>query len=226
MLPAGYVGLFDRLAKTGKEHGYALALHGSLSNDMDIMAMPWTHDAIPLPKLIEKLHDAMTFLRVDVAMDNGFYGGEGYFKDHSRITGPEYKPHNRLAWSIHLGMGARLDISAMQREQDSPIPKFNIDWCVDSEAYLLMCDLVPHDEDDDVDEVFQSENIADCRHVLDHLIKVRCQPYRKKVEDSGIVAIVTRADEPVASYVPKEADKAERLLAMLNRTWTPPVISK
>ena len=42
---AFYASIYDDLRKAAMDCGWALGLHGSLSNDMDIMAMPWTEDA-------------------------------------------------------------------------------------------------------------------------------------------------------------------------------------
>jgi hypothetical protein len=112
-LPAAYVGLFQTLSTVANKHGYALALHGSLARDMDVFAMPWVEEAIAPAELIQHLTQSITFLRVDMAMDNYT---EDTNKFRGRIDGPERKPHGRLAWNIHLGMGCTLDISVMPRQ--------------------------------------------------------------------------------------------------------------
>lgn len=116
-LPAGYVGLFNILSRRANEHGYALALHGSLKKDMDIMAMPWTPEAISPAELVYKLTDAITFLKLNVMMDDQFHDNPPTFP-RSRIDGPEAKPHGRLAWNIQLGGGCFIDISVMPRDMD------------------------------------------------------------------------------------------------------------
>ena len=40
-----YAAMWNDLRQAALDKGWALALHGSLANDMDIMAMPWTEDA-------------------------------------------------------------------------------------------------------------------------------------------------------------------------------------
>lgn len=40
-----YAAMWNDLRQAAMDKGWALGLHGSLSNDMDIMAMPWTKDA-------------------------------------------------------------------------------------------------------------------------------------------------------------------------------------
>lgn len=111
-LPAGYVGLFNILSNRARELGYAMALHGSLKKDMDLMCMPWTEEAVAPERLIERLTDAITFLKVDAMMDEHFHNNPPVFPK-SRIDGPEVKPHGRLAWNIQLGGGCFLDISVM-----------------------------------------------------------------------------------------------------------------
>lgn len=45
---AFYACIWDDLRNAAMDCGWALGLHGSLANDMDIMAMPWVEDAKPV----------------------------------------------------------------------------------------------------------------------------------------------------------------------------------
>ena len=40
-----YAVMWEDLRNAALDVGWALALHGSLNSDMDIMAMPWVEDA-------------------------------------------------------------------------------------------------------------------------------------------------------------------------------------
>lgn len=40
-----YAAMWEDFRNAALDKGWALALHGSLSSDMDIMAMPWVEDA-------------------------------------------------------------------------------------------------------------------------------------------------------------------------------------
>lgn len=40
-----YAAMWNDFRQSALDKGWALALHGSLANDMDIMAMPWTEEA-------------------------------------------------------------------------------------------------------------------------------------------------------------------------------------
>lgn len=97
--PAGYVGLLTILSERARKLGYALGLHGSLSNDMDLLAVAWTEWAVPPPDLVAELAKVIVIDPV------------------TSINGPEEKPHGRLAWTLALGAGARIDLSVMAPNQ-------------------------------------------------------------------------------------------------------------
>lgn len=83
-----------------RQHGYALAVHGSEQRDLDLIAAPWVDDAAA-PEVLAKA--------IEVAVD----GFVLQHRDPERTPTP--KPHGRLAWSIHLGGGPYLDLSVMPR---------------------------------------------------------------------------------------------------------------
>ena len=48
-----YAAMWEDLRKAALNVGWALGLHGSLANDMDIMAMAWTKEAVhPLEMIL------------------------------------------------------------------------------------------------------------------------------------------------------------------------------
>lgn len=49
---AFYACMWDDFRQAAMNKGWALALHGSLSSDMDIMAMPWVENASPVWDLV------------------------------------------------------------------------------------------------------------------------------------------------------------------------------
>jgi hypothetical protein len=102
-----YASILPYLQRKARECGYALALHGSMATDFDLIAVPWTEEAIEAPILIETLREAV--------------GGiiEGTQEGHPN---PVSKPHGRLAWVIYfreteVGWGPYLDISVMPRHK-------------------------------------------------------------------------------------------------------------
>lgn len=88
--------LIAPLREVARRHGYALAVHGSLSYDIDLLAVPW-HAMATSP---ESLADA---IQAAVKAISGT----------SKMEGPEKKPLGRLAWSFHMGGGPYVDLSVM-----------------------------------------------------------------------------------------------------------------
>lgn len=93
--PAYVVGIYPALALKARELGYALALHGSLQRDLDLIAIPWTEDAASPTDLVIAL-----CVEFDVS------------PNHS-IDAPNKMPHGRIGWSIPLWWGAYIDLSVM-----------------------------------------------------------------------------------------------------------------
>jgi hypothetical protein len=100
-----YATLLPPLSEAARSVGYALAVHGTMARDLDLVACPWTEEAAEPRALIDAL----------MAVCGGKLGrvnGAG-----QRIDLPELKPHGRLAWLIYLPGGeAYIDLSIMPRE--------------------------------------------------------------------------------------------------------------
>lgn len=43
--PVIYSATYSRMVPVARSHGYALALHGSLLTDLDVVAIPWAENA-------------------------------------------------------------------------------------------------------------------------------------------------------------------------------------
>lgn len=98
-----YAAFFPILAEIAQKRGYALAVHGSLNSDMDLVAVPWTIHAVSADELVEafRLYASQTMAMM--------------FSGSTTLDGPEQKPHGRQAWSIIVGNGAVIDISVTPR---------------------------------------------------------------------------------------------------------------
>lgn len=84
--------------------GYALTVHGSMTRDLDVVAVPWTADAADPEALVKAIE----------------YAVEGYTSQRCDVQGlvyPIVKPHGRLCWVIHLGGGPYIDLSVMPRKE-------------------------------------------------------------------------------------------------------------
>jgi hypothetical protein len=106
---ARYLAVIDRLRASARGVGYALTVHGSLSRDIDLVAVAWVQWAVPAEVLadviIGKLHLIDTVFHV-IEPDR---------------DGPRAKPHGRLAWSILLEPyhGPYIDLSVIP-PKDAP----------------------------------------------------------------------------------------------------------
>lgn len=99
-LPSMYGAIYPALVDIGREHGYAVALHGSLARDLDVIATPWVEHYSSPDELAE-----------DAARKLGAVVGE----DLHMIppSGGERKPHGRLVYTIVLEGGAFIDMSVI-----------------------------------------------------------------------------------------------------------------
>ena len=97
MVPYYMFHVVPKLIPVAKRLGYAIALHGSFQRDLDVVAIPWTEEAVSAEELAEAL-------RVEV---------HGWLV-HGKDQAPVKKPHGRLAWSIHTEEGVGyIDLSVM-----------------------------------------------------------------------------------------------------------------
>ena len=107
-----YALLLPQLMKAGREVGYAIAVHGSMARDLDIVAIPWAEEAVSAERLIMHL-----MAEVDGELRNGGRKRDDGEWESVPASEPSTKPHGRLAWTIFLGhKGLHLDVSVMPRQ--------------------------------------------------------------------------------------------------------------
>lgn len=103
-------GFLDRVREIAHKAGYAIAVHGSQTRDLDLIAVPWTIQATSRDELVQRLCEQLGLLVKDYA--------------DGRITSnPEQKPHGRLAWAL-VGCPAPwryVDLSVTQLGDPWPI---------------------------------------------------------------------------------------------------------
>ncbi len=97
-----YACMWEDLRNAALDCGWALALHGSLNKDMDIMAMPWVEDARPVDEMIQALKNCFT--------DNMF-GVKPPTTD---------RPHGRIIYTINIWSDFYLDISIIKSPIELP----------------------------------------------------------------------------------------------------------
>lgn len=106
-----YAVTYAELRLVAKKHGYALALHGSLRTDLDIVAIPWVEDCSDEETLVKAIVEACG----------------GAISPNS--GNPGIKSHGRHAWTILLmGCSATVPTSERATYVDlSVMPRFSKD---------------------------------------------------------------------------------------------------
>lgn len=94
--PVYAAALYPDLATIAREHGYALAVHGSLARDFDLIAVPWVDNPSEPATVLDDITSKFA-IRLITPKDKG-----------------NDKPHGRQAFTISIGHGdCALDISFM-----------------------------------------------------------------------------------------------------------------
>lgn len=95
-----YAAMWNDFRQAALDKGWALGLHGSLSSDMDIMAMPWVDGAAPVDELIKALEGCLTIPK------------DGHYVPTKRSTD---KPNGRVVYTIHIWADFYIDLNTIER---------------------------------------------------------------------------------------------------------------
>jgi hypothetical protein len=112
-----YVAIYAGLCDIARKHGYALAIHGSVATDMDLLAVPWTEEAVSGEDLIAALAAHISKCTTDF---DPTPGAMGMPDERLYSLTPEVRSHGRIAWLLAYKWVA-LDISVMPRVESQPI---------------------------------------------------------------------------------------------------------
>ena len=126
-----YVFLYPALAEIAREHGYALAIHGSIGKDFDLVAVPWAETVRAPEEVIEAI-----VKRYAVAS----------------VKGPAKMNHGRLCWTIAITISGEcyLDLSFVgvpfrpafrAQVSDATMPTLYANRCIHGELLFRDC---PH----------------------------------------------------------------------------------
>lgn len=92
--------ILPAVRETARFHGYAIAVHGSLKRDIDLIAIPWTEQAVPASVLVQHVKGAIG----------------GVLGNCIELGIPDQKPHGRMAYTLaHPGFAGEIDLSVMPR---------------------------------------------------------------------------------------------------------------
>lgn len=90
-----YLGLYPELAEIARKHGYALAAHGTMARDFDLVAIPWIEAAGDPEDVINEITSTFAIRRVKT---------------------PSIKEHGRICYTLSVSFGeCFLDFSFMPR---------------------------------------------------------------------------------------------------------------
>lgn len=91
-----YCAMYPDLAEITRKHGYALAVHGSVARDFDLICIPWGAEPAEPAVVVDEI--TKTF--------------------HVRTVGePDTTYHGRERWTITVGFGeCFIDLSFMPRQ--------------------------------------------------------------------------------------------------------------
>ena len=94
---AFYAAMWDDIRQCAMDCGWAVALHGSLSSDMDIMAMPWVENSVCFAELVKRIRLLFTGNHI-----------------HGTVITYNEKPHGRIVATIPIWADFYLDISTLE----------------------------------------------------------------------------------------------------------------
>lgn len=88
-----YCALYPELAKVAKSNGYALAVHGSMQRDFDLVCIPWVDSPGSPREVVDQIIGEFSL---------------------SEIGSPEIRQHGREIYTLSIGFGeCFLDLSFM-----------------------------------------------------------------------------------------------------------------
>lgn len=105
-----YAVILPAAIAAAREAGYAIALHGSMADDLDLIAVPWVDDARSDVDLVESIMKA-----VGAFVPGGIM--PGFDKDAKPAIEKNRKtmPHGRLSFNINWMGHVRIDLAVMPR---------------------------------------------------------------------------------------------------------------
>jgi len=93
-----YACVYPKLAEIARSHGYALAAHGSLARDFDLVCIPWADTVSDPQSVVDQIVSSFAI---------------------EQAGGVERKKHGRIAYTLSFSFGeCRLDLSFMPKAAD------------------------------------------------------------------------------------------------------------
>ena len=100
-----YAQLLSKIREAAKRLGYAIAIHGTMTRDLDLLAVPWIESAADPIELLKEIQSEVGGYIISDKTDE-----KGYISEE-----PTHQPHGRLSWNICWGGKPFIDLSVMPR---------------------------------------------------------------------------------------------------------------
>jgi len=98
-----YLSIIPTIREVARKSGYAVGVHGSLTRDLDLIAVPWIEDCVEPEALAH---------RIETAICKHPHENEYYYKEiTNNVT---KKPHGRITFAIYVGVYAYIDLSVIK----------------------------------------------------------------------------------------------------------------
>jgi len=98
LMPALYSFRLEDIQRVARQHGYAVAVHGSMGRDLDMVAIPWRSNVCWADDLVAALCKALPA--------------------ETLPTDPQVKLHGRLAYTLLMGGNLFMDLSVIPAASD------------------------------------------------------------------------------------------------------------
>ena len=95
--------LLPPLREIARRHGYALAVHGSLERDIDLIAVPWREGPSCALDLVTNFYALCEAVHGHATGPGGWRIGMDFEPPTGSLFNPTPKPHGRLGWIIQIG---------------------------------------------------------------------------------------------------------------------------
>jgi hypothetical protein len=100
-----YSSVLPTVTKIARDSGYAVGLHGSMTRDLDLIAIPWQRKHVLPITLARRIFAIAHPPRIERA----------HFK--AILENVTRKPCGRLAFAIYIGFYAYIDLSVMAEQK-------------------------------------------------------------------------------------------------------------
>ena len=95
-----YLSILPTIREVARKSGYAIGVHGSLTRDMDLIAVPWIEKPLKPATLVQ---------RIELAVCQ--YPRKSHFHWKTIRKSIVKKPHGRIGICIYVGRHAYIDLS-------------------------------------------------------------------------------------------------------------------